>query len=254
MSVLAACGETNSDSQTDTGKEKSNLQLQEEGKLTYAMSGLYKPYNFSENGELTGFDVEIGKAIAKEMGLEPNPVTNPWESIIAGLQGQKFDAIIGSMGITAKRDEVVDFTNPYYRSGAQVFIAADNDEIKSAKDLKGKKIGVVKASTYKDQALAYSKDIVEYTSDPVALQDLPTGRVDAVITDEGVGNYAIQDAGLEVKRVGEPLSQDEMGIAVIEGNTELQKEINKALQAIIDNGTYEKISKKWFDKNMLEEK
>ncbi|WLR44335.1 ABC transporter substrate-binding protein [Bacillus carboniphilus] len=246
LGVLTACG----DSESASGD--GELNLKEDGKLTFAMSGLYKPYNYQDGGELTGFDVEIGNAIAEEMGLEPNPVTNPWESIIAGLEGEKYDAIIGSMGITEERDEVVDFSDLYYRSGAQIFVASDNNGIETVDDLNGKKIGVVKATTYKDLAEEYTDDIVEYTSDPVALQDLPTGRIDAVITDEGVGNYAIQDAGLEVKRVKEPISQDEMAIAVNEGDEELLKEINKALQAIIDNGTYQEISEKWFGKDMLE--
>ncbi len=162
---LGACG-----GEADSGKE---IKLKEEGKLTFAMSGLYKPYNFKQNGRLTGFDVEIGEAIAKEMGLQSNPVTTPWETIVAGLQAGKYDAVIGSMGITEKRKKAALFTEPYYHSGTQIFIREGNREIKTAEDMKGKKIGVVKASTYKDEAMKHSKKVKEYTSDVVALQDLP---------------------------------------------------------------------------------
>ncbi|EGK11627.1 ABC transporter substrate-binding protein [Kroppenstedtia eburnea] len=241
--LLAACG-----GEADSGK---GMKLKEEGKLTFAMSGLYKPYNFKQSGQLTGFDVEIGKAIAKEMGLKPNPVTTPWETIVAGLQAGKYDAVIGSMGITEKRKKAVLFTDPYYRSGAQVFIREGNDEIGTPEDMKGKKIGVVKASTYKDEALKYSKEIKEYTSDVVALQDLPTGRIDAVITDEGVGDHAIKHDGLKIRKVGKPLTMDEMGIAIHKNNPGLEKEINQALKNIIENGTYEKISQEWFNRNIL---
>lgn len=221
-----------------------------EGEFSFAMSGLYKPYNYRENGDLTGFDKEIGDAIAKEMGLEPKAVSNPFETIIDGLNGQKYDAVIGSLGITEKRKEAVEFSQPYYRSGAQVFIRKGDDSIKSPDDLKGKKIGVLKSSTYLDLAKEYSDQIVEYTSDPIALNDLPTGRVDAVITDEGVGDYAIQQ-GLGIEKMGEPLTHDEMGIAVRKGNKELQQKIDQALEAIIENGTYERISEKYFGRNIL---
>lgn len=244
IGLLPACG-----GEADGDKE---MQLKEEGKLTFAMSGLYKPYNFKQSGQLTGFDVEIGKAIAKEMGLKPNPVTTPWETIIAGLQADKYDAVIGSLGITEKRKKAVLFSDAYYRSGAQIFVKEGNKEIRSPGDMKGKKIGVVKATTYKDEALKYSKDIKEYTSDVVALQDLPTGRVDAVITDEGVGDHAIKNDGLKIRKVGNPLTLDEMGIAVNKDHPELVKEVNQALKQIIENGTYEEISRKWFNRNVLD--
>jgi polar amino acid transport system substrate-binding protein len=240
--MLTACG-----SSEGVGKWK----LREEGTLTFAMSGLYKPYNFRQQGELTGFDVEIGKALAKEMGLKPKPVTNPFETIVAGLQTRKYDAVIGSMGITEERKKAVDFSKPYYRSGAQIFVDQGNQDIQSPEDLKGKTIGVVKATTYKDEALKYSDDIKEYTSDVTALQDLPTGRVDAVITDEGLGDYAILHDHLPIDKVGKPLTQDEMGIAVRKGNPQLVKAINQALDRIVENGTYDQISQKWFRRNIL---
>ncbi|GGE21343.1 ABC transporter substrate-binding protein [Marinithermofilum abyssi] len=240
--MLTACG-------SSEGVRK--WKLREEGTLTFAMSGLYKPYNFRQQGELTGFDVEIGKALAKEMGLKPKPVTNPFETIVAGLQTRKYDAVIGSMGITEERKKAVDFSKPYYRSGAQIFVDQGNRDIRSPEDLKGKTIGVVKATTYKDEALKYSDDIKEYTSDVTALQDLPTGRVDAVITDEGLGDYAILHDHLPIDKVGKPLTQDEMGIAVRKGNPQLVKAINQALDRIVENGTYDRISKKWFRRNIL---
>ncbi|SEN48202.1 polar amino acid transport system substrate-binding protein [Lihuaxuella thermophila] len=222
--------------------------------MTFAMSGLYKPFNFRDSqngGALSGFDVEIGKALAKEMGLKPKPVTNPWESIIAGLQARKYDAIIGSMAITEKRKKAVGFTKPYYRSGAQIFVKAGNTSIRTAEDLKGKKIGVVKATTFIDLAKKYSPHIVEYTSDNTALQDLPTGRIDAVITDQAVGLYAMKHMKFPIRDIGKPLTMDEMAIAVHPDNEQLREKLNQALDQIIQDGTYEKISRKWFDRNIL---
>ncbi|GAB4250739.1 MAG: ABC transporter substrate-binding protein [Thermoleophilia bacterium] len=251
--------ETTVEEEATEGEEGTEEEAEETGEvsgsLTYAMSGLYKPFNFKQDGELVGFDVEIGKAIAERMGVEPNPVTNPWETIIEGLKSSKYDAIIGSMAITDERLEQVSFSRPYYRSGAQIFVAEDNTEITGKDDLAGKKIGVVKASTFKDIAVELTDEdkVIGYDSDVIALQDLPTGRVDAVITDQVVGFSAIQENGLAIKDVGEPLYIDEMGIAVRKDDTELLEQINAALEEIIADGTYEEISVKWLGRNILGE-
>ena len=224
--------------------------------FSFAMSGLYKPFNFQDqNGELIGFDVEIGKAIAERMGMKAEPVTNPWDTILVGLNSDKYDAIIGSMAITAEREENADFSRPYYRSGAQVFIAEDNSDIKTVDDIRGVNIGVVKNSTYGKQALQFTdaKNVFEYDSDLTALQDLKTGRVQAVITDQMVGFRVIKEGSIAIKDIGEPLSMDEMGIPVKDGNTELLAKVNQALEEIIADGTYEEISKKWFGRSILGE-
>ena len=248
--VLAACGndeETSSESTDDNA-----YKLVNKGKFTFAASGVYKPFSYEENGELTGFDVEIGNALAEKMGLEANPVTNPFETILQGLIGNKFDAIIGSMAYTKERAEQADFTEPYYYSGGMVFVAKDNDEIKSPEDLKGKKIGVIAQSTYEDSAKELSDDLQYYTSDVVALKDLTVkGRIDAVITADIVGFEAIEN-GFEIKEVDKPMWVEQPSIAVNKENPELTKALDKALQEMIDDGTYEEISEKWFGRNLLD--
>ena len=221
----------------------------------FGMSGLYKPFNFKENGKLTGFDVEIGEALAKKMGKEPEPVTNPFETIIPGLQADKYDAIIGSLTVTPEREKAVSFTDTYYSSGSQVFVFSENSDINGPEDLKGKKIGTVKASVYLEHALTLTDkaNVIEYDSDLTALQDLPTGRLDAVITDQMVGFRVMKEKAIDIKDLGEPLSHDKQAIAVKKDDEELRKEINKALAAIIEDGTYAKISEKWFGRNILGE-
>jgi len=249
--LVAGCGGTN-DNAANGGDEQ--VASDEQAVFSYAMSGLYKPFNYKDGGELVGFDVEIGAEIAKRMGMEPNPITNPWETLIQGLKAGKFDAIIGSMAITEERAEQVDFSRPYYRSGAQVFVSANNEDIKTPDDMKDLKIGVVKASTFRDVALEYTSEdnVVGYDSDVIALQDLPTGRIDAVITDQMVGLVGMTN-GLEIKDIGEPLWVDEMAIPVNKGNAELLDKINAALEEIINDGTYDEISNKWFERNILGE-
>lgn len=251
--MLAACGKDDDEkSSGSAGDGDAGYDLVKKGKFTYAASGVYKPFSFEENGELTGFDIEIGKALAEKMDLEANPVTNPFETILQGLVGEKFDAIIGSMAYTKERAKQADFTEPYYYSGGMVFVAKDNDEIKSPDDLKGKKIGVVAQSTYEPPAKELTDDVQYYTSDVVALKDLTVkGRLDGVITSDVVGFEAI-DNGFEVKEVGKPMWVEQASIAVNKDNPELTKALDEALKAIIDDGTYKEISEKWFGRDLLD--
>ncbi|RKD23139.1 hypothetical protein BEP19_13050 [Ammoniphilus oxalaticus] len=254
-SVDTAEGETNAEpGDTTDGK------LLDPNKFHFAMSGVYKPYNYvNEKNELEGFDVDIAHEIAKRMELEPVSEQLPWDSLIMELKSGKFDAITASMAITDDRLKEVDFTRPYYLSQAVMFVHEDNaDKIRSKEDLEGKKVGVVAASTFKEAAeklIGPEGEVVEYTSDLLALEELKDARrLDAVITDLGVGQHAIEHANLPAIAVGEALFVDKIGIAVQKGNQELLDELNEALEAMIEDGTYLKISEEWFNEDMLEEK
>ena len=244
LGAIAGCSGTGSASAGDTKK------------FVFANSGAYKPFSFDKSGKIVGFDVDIANEIAKRINREPvmqSPV--PFDALIQGLKAGKYNALVASHAITDERKQQVDFSRPYYRSGAQIFVADDNSDIKAASDLQGKKVGVVKASTYLALAktLTDAEKVTTYDSDVIALQDLGTGRVDAVITDKLVGLIAKNESGLKINAVGEILKQDEMGIAVKKGDTELLRSIDKALEDMIADGTYEKISKRWFDENILGE-
>jgi len=262
ISLMAACSENKTNTQVPAtadakseGQDKSvttEMKLVKDGKLTFAMSGLLKPLNYKENQELVGFDVEIGKEISKRIGLEANPVTNPWETIIQGLRGNKYDAIIGSMTATEERSKQVDFSIPYYVSGATVFISSENNEIKTVEDLKGKTIGVMQASTYVEDAKKYTDKIKEFPSEIYALQDLPPGRLDAVITDRIVGISAMQESGLKIQALGEVIKREEIAVAINKDNEVLLEAINKAIEEMVKDGTYKEISMKWFGKDLLE--
>ncbi|AQU80587.1 ABC transporter substrate-binding protein [Planococcus faecalis] len=253
--LLAACGgddSTSSEEGSSTDDGNSDLNLLEEGKFTTASSGLYKPFNFEEGGNLTGFDIDIGNAISKEMGLEPNPVTTPFETIIQGLTTNRFDAVLGSMAITEERAKQVAFSDPYYYSGGVIFVRVGNTEITSEADLEGMTIGVVGQSTYDTAAQKYTDDIQYYSSDVVALQDLTVeGRLDAVITADVVG-FEAQNAGLEIEVVGDPLWIEQAAVAVRPDDEALLEAVNEALAAIIEDGTYDEISQKWFGRNLLD--
>lgn len=270
--LFTACGgvETGSDEGTESipaegiGEEQAEQNQEETESMTYllennvftfAMSGEYHPFNYVDeaSGELTGFDVEIGKAIAEYHGWEANPVATPWSGILSGLRSSQFDAIIGSMGITVERAEQVDFSNPYYLSGAQLFVKKGSS-IEGAKDLSDEiRIGVALGTSYEPVAREYSNQVATYESDVTALRDLATSNnLDAVITDRLVGLIAIDETGFELEMAGDLIFEEEVAIPVQKGNQELLDKINEALAAIRENGTYVEISKRYFGVDILE--
>ncbi|MGO0061931.1 transporter substrate-binding domain-containing protein [Brevibacillus fluminis] len=251
--LLAACGAGGGGNASAPAASGGDQAAGGKKDFTYAMSGVYKPFSFKDNGNLTGFDVEIGQALAEKMGMNPVPITNPFETIIQGLVSNKYDSIIGSLTVTDERKKAIAFTNTYYRSGSQMFVAEDNNTIKTKEDLKGKRIGAQKGSNYLEWAkkLTDADKITTYDSDITALLDLTTGRLDAVITDQVVGLRFIKEGGGKIKDVGELLSKDDQAIGVRKDDKEMLDKINKALDEIIKDGTYEKISQKWFGRNIL---
>ena len=120
----------------EPAKDGSLARVKKAGKIVFAMSGGYPPFNFiSPDDQLTGFDVEIGKEVAKRLGVKYESVTTDWSGILEGLRSKRYDGIFGSMAVTPERLKVIDFTDPYYYSGAQLIVPKDS-KIKSINDLK----------------------------------------------------------------------------------------------------------------------
>ncbi len=238
--VLAACGSTTNTSSNSSGSAQTET-------FTWACSGALPPFSFVQNGKLTGFDVAIGDTLAQKMGMTPHPVTNPFETIVEGLTANKYDAIISTLSITPERQQVVDFSIPYIESGAEIYVSADNTTVQGPSDLKGKKIGCQKASTYIPLAQKITgnpKDVISYSSDIYALQDLVAGRTDAAITDSVTGALAIKK-GLKIKPVGKPYAVSYEAIAVRKDEPALLKKINAALTEMMQDGTYKALCMKW---------
>lgn len=219
----------------------------QKGKLTFALTGKYPPFSFIDpQGNLTGFDIEIGDNLAQRMGLQGKPVTTAWDGIIGGLLAGKYDAIIGSLAITDERLKAVDFSDAYYQSGAQLFVPKGSP-LQSIDEMNGKVIGVTLGETYENW-LRENKPGVQlktYKGLPDILLDLQNKRLDGFVTDKVAGVLAIRDKNLNAQPVGELLYPEKMGIAVRKGNPELKDAINKALAEITEDGTYNTISLKW---------
>lgn len=210
--------------------------------FTFAVSGEFKPFSFmTKDGKLDGFDVELGKEIAKRLGKEAKPVKYKFAGMIEGIKSGRFDAAVSSHTITPEREKFVNFSIPYYYSGPQVFSRAEKAEIK----LENQEIAVSKGSTYQDIAKNFTKEIRVYDSDLVALKALEKGRHDSVITDLVVGAKAIEK-GFKVYP-NQVLGLSEQAVALAKDNKELLDKINKVISDMRKDGYLTQLSMKYFN-------
>lgn len=246
-------GDGGSGGSAEGGGTEVTGDLIDDGTLVVAMSGEFQPFSYFEGNELTGFDYDIGAAVAEELGLEMQTETAAFASLIGGVQANRYDVLIASMTPTEERDEAVDFTDGYYSSGAQAFVQAGTD-CTDVSELDSPTIGVATGTTYQtyleEEGSEWVGEVRSFDSDVVALRDLGTGRLDAVMTDRLVGLHQIEEAGLDVVECGDPLYTESPAFAVKEGNSGLVDDLNGALATIVENGTYAEISEKYFGQDI----
>jgi polar amino acid transport system substrate-binding protein len=223
--------------------------------LRIATEGAYPPFNyFDEQGELTGFDVEIAKALCTAMQRECELVAVEWDHILDGLVADEYDAVVASMANTEERRTRVDFTNPYYRSRSSYLTRADADLEITPGGLAGKTLstqeGTVQGDYLKRQFGERSTVRLTETTDQ-ALDLLVAGEVDVVLLDSFVGyEFLKSPRGKGFDFVGQALLPDELNmpahIAVQKNDDDLRKAFNQALKTIRFNGTYDRINRKYF--------
>ncbi|WP_409303370.1 transporter substrate-binding domain-containing protein [Peribacillus sp. SCS-155] len=229
-------------------KLEDGSELIDKDTFVYAASGEFKPFSYVEDDmTLTGFDIEVGRAIAKELGLKPVEKRIKFKGIVEGVKTGRADAAVASHTINPQRAKQVAFSTPYYYSGPQIFVRPDS-KIKTVNDLKGKEVAVAKGSTYADVASKYSDNIKMYDSDITALKALSGGRHDAVITDFVTGKTAAKE-GFEI--TGRQLiERSEQAVVLPKDNPQLLKRVNQALQHLREDGTLKRISKKYFGEDI----
>ncbi len=225
----------------------------------------YPPFSFvNDKGEVEGFDIDIAKEFAKRLGVGLKVETPSWEIIVAGNWHGRFDICICSMTATKERSEVLDFVNQYYAAPAIITVNADNDTIKSAADLTGKKVGVEAGSTYekyvqKQLVFAPPSTVkveypfgeltpVPYDSEDTAFQDLALGtgkRLDAVANGYITAKERVEKSGGKFKNVGEPLFAEPIWVSADKGDPEWEAKIKEIFKEMDADGTLTAISKKW---------
>jgi polar amino acid transport system substrate-binding protein len=220
--------------------------------IRIATEGAYPPFNMKNTkGELIGFDIDIARALCDQLKADCEIVAQDWDGIIPGLMAKKYDAIIASMSITDERKRKVDFSDPYYSNYLR-FIAKDGSTLEiSEAGLKGKKLGAQRATIsaqHLEDNYRKSAMVKVYDTQDATFLDLKAGRLDAVLVDAYPGYDWLKKAeNSGYDHIGDTIDiNDKIGIAVRKGDTELAAKFNRALKAILENGTYEAINKNYF--------
>lgn len=225
-------------------------QIKDKGSVKVGLEGTYPPFNFQdESGKLTGFEVEFAEALAKELGVKVDFQPSKWDGILAALESKRLDLVINQVTISDERKKKYDFSTPYTVSGIQALVRTGNeDSIKSAADLAGKKVGVGLGTNYEQwlKENAPKADIRTYDDDPTKFQDLNVGRIDAILVDRLAAFEMVEKTGGRLAVAGEPFSRQESGIALRKGDPELLAAIDKAIAKLKADGTLKAISEKWF--------
>ena len=229
-----------------TGKEDAN-------KFKTALTGKFPPFSYyGDDGKLAGFDVDVSRAIAKHLNKKSEIIATEWDGILAGLLRNKYDAIIGSMAITESRKKKVNFSSPYYQSGAQLFVHRDNpDKIYTIGECKSVKIAVVLGETYQHYIEKNYPEIelVTLKSSVEIFEMLEKHRISGFVTDRLVGLWQIKKAKRPFVPVGGLLYAEKIGIPVCKERVKLLTGINSALKKMKADGTMKKIHDTYFGIN-----
>lgn len=238
-------------------EEKTEVVTEEEVKFTTVKEGVltigsdiaYPPFENVEGEEYVGFDIDMGKEIAKRLGLEEEFVNTAWDGIFQALIVHKFDIVISAVTITPERDEEMDFSNPYFDSDQSIATTEDSG-IKTEADLEGKILGVQIGTTGELEAKKISEEIniaeiKTYDDILLAYEDLKAGRIDAIINDFPTSLYIVKEnPGLIL---ADTISTGEQyGIVFAPDTPELLEAVNEVLKEMKDDGTYQQIYDKWF--------
>lgn len=224
------------------------------GVLRVGSETTFAPFEFQDEQtkEYIGFDIDLIKAIGKQMNMPVEIVSMGFDGLIPALNAGNIDAAISGMTITDERKGKIVFSDSYYRSGLSIVIKSENEAIRSLKDLEGKKIAVQIGTTGAMEAKKIAgADIREFNNAPEAFMELQAGGVEAVINDKPVSDYYLkQNAAKYAKSLDETLTSEEYGIAFDKKNVEIVKKVNQALRDLKQSGEYNKIYEKWFGSKM----
>ncbi|MNM83527.1 Cystine-binding periplasmic protein precursor [compost metagenome] len=208
-----------------------------------------------ENNEIVGFDIDYARAAAEKMGVEVTFQPIDWKAKESELSSGRIDLIWNGYTITEERKGKVLFTKPYLKNSQVIVTLADSD-IHAVSDLAGKVVGLQSLSSAADALDASPikseiKTVTEFSDNVLALSDLKTKRLDAVVIDEVVARYYMSKEEGTFKLVEESLAPEEYGIGVKKGNEELLNKLQKALDEMNQDGTAATISEKWFGEDKV---
>lgn len=245
IGVLAACG---------TDNKKDNASGDKREVLKVGTEATYPPFSFrdSESNDVTGYDVEIAREVAKRIGMKVEFVPTEWKGIFGALDTERIDMIANQVTITDERKEKYAFSEPYTVSGGQVIVHEDNKDIKGLEDLEGKTVGTTQGSNYAEAAEKAGADLKYYKGIAQVLADLNVNRIDAALNDRLFVQQELKDDSYKVKAVGEPFSKTKMAFAFRKDQDKLIEKVNNALKEMKEDGTIEEISQNYFGEDVSE--
>lgn len=247
LSLLVTASCTKKSEQPDAGSSAAKTTKE----LIVGTDAAYAPFE-TENADksISGFDIDVLKAIAEKSGLQLKFVNTPWEGLFSQLESGDRDILISAITITEERKKVMDFSDPYFEA-AQLIAVPMKSKVAKMEDLKTLKIGVQTGTTGDEIASNLvgksNPNVKRFEGTPLAIKELENGGVDAVVADNGVINNFQKNNSSAFKVVSDASFKKEYyGIGVKKGNTELLKKINDGLAAIKADGTYDKIYQSYF--------
>ena len=263
---MTACGSSNSAAETTAADTEAAESQAEEttaeeakttdgGTLIVGFDQDFPPMGFvGDDGEYTGFDLELAQEAAKRLGLEYKPQPIAWDAKDMELESGNIDCIWNGFKINGREDDYT-WTEPYM-ANQQVFVVANDSDINSQADLAGK-IVEVQADSSAEAALkeapeltATFKELLTTADYNTAFMDLEQGAVDAIAMDVIVAGYQIQQRNADFKILDDSLSEEEYGVGFKKGNTELRDKVQSTLEEMAEDGTLQEVSEKWFSKDV----
>ncbi|WP_372592823.1 amino acid ABC transporter substrate-binding protein [Actinotalea sp.] len=259
VSLAAACSSAEPQASSPSGTSSASASdgsleaVEQAGVIVIGTEGTYRPFSFHEDGtgDLTGYDVEVARAVADRLGVEVRFEETQWDAIFAGLDAGRFDAIANQVSITPERDAAYAFSRPYTYSPGVIVVAADDTSISSFADLSGKKTAQSLTSNWYSLAQQSGATIepVEGWAQAVAL--VAQGRVAATVNDELTFlDYKTTFGATNLKVAATTDDVSRNAFAFRRGSTTLVAAVDTALATLTDDGTLERISRKYFSEDV----
>ncbi|SFL68250.1 polar amino acid transport system substrate-binding protein [Gracilibacillus orientalis] len=246
LAILVACGTDDSSDQAEGTNDSDDKPT-----LSVVTEAGFMPFTYLDKGEVVGFDIDLLAAIMQEAGYDYELDNVGWDAMLLSVEDGEADLAIAGITVDEDRKQEYDFTAPYFESTHKV-VFREGEDITSGEDIKELNVGVQSGTT---GAAAVEKilgknheNISKYDSNTLALMSLQSGDVDTVVTDNVVAEeYVANNPDANVEMIADPdtFESEFYGIMFPKGS-EIQEDINEALQTVIDNGTYAEIYQEWF--------
>ncbi|HJA42714.1 MAG TPA: amino acid ABC transporter substrate-binding protein [Candidatus Dorea stercoravium] len=254
----ADSGEAQQESGQSTGQSADLLEeIQDRGTITIAMEGTWAPWTYhDENGDLVGYDVEVGQLIAEKLGVEPEFVEGEWDGLLAGLDAGRYDMMINGVDVTEERQEAYDFSDPYAYNRTAVIVRGDNTDIQSLEDLDGKSTANTISSTYAELAESYGANVTGVDDLNQTFELLLSGRIDATLNAEVTYyDYMKEHPDADVKIAALTDDASEVAIPFRKGDetASLREAVNQAISELRESGQLSELSEKYFGTDISQE-